>query len=400
MPATRLSEVLLPGSTPRRGPAPGPRVLVAVGRLDGDLRAYLVDTLPLLARAGYRCTVAADDPLPDVRAALDGVAGVDFLEPDGNLRRAVRAGLHCRSFGLVLAHGLSAASQAWLGGLGTSVPLAVLLHEPPGPGPLGDLFGAARRWLLGRLLARTAGVLTVGTESRASLFRAFPNLRRHQDGVHVLPPGIDTRPPHRRPRHANLRDELELNDETTLVGFVGSFDSRGGFPLFIEAVARLVRHGGVPPFHVVASGPAEGALEVRAALASRELTTTVSLRGPADEAAALLDSLDLLVLPSPRSSARLAMAAMALGVPVLAAEGLGLLEVLADTPSRKVPAGDLAALETGLREALARPWLEEAQAFVPVARRRFDHRPAVRILVQRLDRLAGLGTTPMPSARA
>ena len=70
------------------------------------------------------------------------------------------------------------------------------------------------------------------------------------------------------------------------------------------------------------------------------------------------------------------------GVPVLGSRCPGLREVLHDTPSRTFATGDVSALECALREALACPWRDEAVAFAPQARARFDNGRSARRLVE------------------
>jgi glycosyltransferase involved in cell wall biosynthesis len=82
------------------------------------------------------------------------------------------------------------------------------------------------------------------------------------------------------------------------------------------------------------------------------------------------------------------MEAMAAGVPVLGTDCHGLREILRDTPSRTVKTGDPAALECGLREALADLWTGEAREFAPQAQRRFDNRRSARRLLELYDELA------------
>jgi glycosyltransferase involved in cell wall biosynthesis len=103
----------------------------------------------------------------------------------------------------------------------------------------------------------------------------------------------------------------------------------------------------------------------------------------------LLRQLDLLAVPSLwEASPLLPMEAMTAGVPVLGTDCIGLREVLRDTPSRVVRAGDEEELARGLRAALANPWTELARDFAPFARARFDNRPSARMLVDLLGKLA------------
>jgi glycosyltransferase involved in cell wall biosynthesis len=105
----------------------------------------------------------------------------------------------------------------------------------------------------------------------------------------------------------------------------------------------------------------------------------------------LLRQLDLLVVPSLwEASSLVSMEAMAAGVPVLGTDCIGLREVLRDTPSRAVRAGDEVDLCRGLRQALARPWAAAARAFAAEACERFDNARAAGRLLELYAALAGL----------
>jgi glycosyltransferase involved in cell wall biosynthesis len=387
----------------------GARALVVLHEPDDVTWADLRLNVPELVRAGYRCTFLAPEAImPALRDTLASVVGRDLVaSPSGSdLWRAVRAQLQTRPFGLLHAHGRSAAAHAWLGGLGLSVPLVVTLHESPRAGQFPGLVGQAKRWLLGRVLARAAAVVAVSEECKASLLRLFPNLRRLRERAHAVRMGVDTRrfegrlvgPASRAGPGADaarlaapttLRCELGLKDGTTLIGYLGDLSLHRGFELLLEAVARLVRHGGVAPFHVIAFGAGDGA---KRSIEQKWLRDHLTLHPSVPDPAAALGQLDLLVAPGPGEAAALTcMEALCAGVPVLGADWPELREVLDDTPAGTVRAGAVAALETGLREALARPWTTAARAFAAEARQRFDNRLSARRLVELLDRVAAPG---------
>jgi glycosyltransferase involved in cell wall biosynthesis len=356
----------------------------------GSIRSHLGDNVPTLAAAGYRCTfVVPQDSIASLSEVLG--EGCDFVSvpshgPGASLWRTVRGQLHDRAFALVHAHGLTAAVHASLGRLGMGVPLVATLHEPLRDAQRGGMTGQAKRWLLGRILARAEAIVTGSDDSRARLLRCFPNLRRNAARLHAIANGINIT---RREvfRAGDLRHELDLDDDTTLIGYVGPLLAEKGIELLIEAAARLVRYGSVAPFHVAAFGADSDAY--RDAIEQKGLAGHFSLHDGVDGLAAVADHLDLLVVPAPsETSSRVALEALAAGVPVLGTDAPGLREVLADTPARLVRAGEAAALEIGLREALACPWTDRARAFAATARRRFDHRPSARLLVDLYDRLA------------
>jgi glycosyltransferase involved in cell wall biosynthesis len=367
----------------------------------GGIRAHLGYNAPHLAAAGYRCTfvVPDDETLPAVREALGGLpdsefAGVPVRDRNCALWKTVRLLVQSGRFSFVHAHGLTAAAHATLAVLGSAVPLLVTLHEPLRPAQFSGLFGTFKRWLLGRALARAKAIVTVSADARANLLRYFPNLRRHAHRIHAIANGIDAeRYTCSDQGEGNLRPELGLDEDTTLIGFLGRFMPEKGFGLLLEAVTRLVQHGGVPRFHVVAFGSSDYRREYQRQIEGQGLARYITLRDFVQDVVPVLRDLDLVVVPSLwEASSLVSMEAMAVGVPVLGSDCPGLREVLRDTPSRMVKTGEVAALECGLRQALSELWIEEARAFAAVARERFDNRRSARRLLELYEGLAA----PLP----
>jgi glycosyltransferase involved in cell wall biosynthesis len=280
-----------------------------------------------------------------------------------------------------------AAAHCALAGLGQRTPFVVTLHDPFRAGHFAGLIGSLKRWLLGRALARASMIITVTADMRANLFQYFPNLRRHAPGILTVPNGIDASRYEDPPPPMDLRDSLRLEDGVTLVGFLGRFMPQKGFVELTQAIGRLVRFGSTPPFHLVAFGSGDYRREYQRDVERQGLTSYITFRDLVSDVAPVLQDLDFLVVPSLwEASSLVSMEAMAAGVPVLGTDCPGLREVLRDTPSRMVTAGDVAALECGLREALASPWTQAARAFAPIARRRFDNQRFARRLVDLYER--------------
>lgn len=367
----------------------GPGVLAVARWPVGGIRTHLGYNLPALTEAGCQFTfvVPDDSSLPSLRDRL--TAGSPRFIPvpvSGKacpLWRAVFGQLLSGRHDLVHAHGMTAAANATLGGLVSGVPLVVTLHEPLRDSQFEGIMGAFKRWALGHALARAAAVVTVSEDARANLLRYFPNLRRHQARVHTIPNGIDTAPYARPPREAPwLREKLGIDDDVTLVGYLGRFMPEKGFPLLLEAACRVARHGGTPAFHVAAFGSSDYRRQYQQWVDERGLGRHITLCDFVPDVRPVLHQLDLVVVPSLwEASPLVPLEAMCAGVPVLGADCQGLREALADTPSRTFAAGDVAALEAALRGALASPWAGQAREFAPAARGRFDNgRSASRLL--------------------
>jgi glycosyltransferase involved in cell wall biosynthesis len=383
-----------PAEKPRPA-GPERRVLCAVRWPVGGIRTHVLYNYPDAAVDGYRFTFVgpADATFDTFSAGLRGLPACEFAGASvrgGRCRLAgtVRRQLGTGRFALLHSHGLTAAVQAAAANFDVGLPHAATVHDPLRSGQFPGLRGRVKRWAMGRLLRRLDAVVCVGHDVRANLLEYLPALQPER--LVVIPNGIDTdRFAARGPEPDDLRRRLGLGPEVTLVGFLGRFMEQKGFLPLLGAIERLVREGPPRPFHLVAVGSGDFEREYRAEVGRRGLAGHVSMLGFVMDAGPVLRQLDLLAVPSLwEALPLLPMEAMAAGVPVLGTDCIGLREVLHDTPSRVVRAGDVAALCRGLRDALAEPRTEAARLFAEEARERFDNRPSARRLVELFGRLA------------
>jgi glycosyltransferase involved in cell wall biosynthesis len=370
-------------------------VLAVVRWPVGGIRTHVLYNYPDAAADGYRFTFVgpADATFDTFAAGLEGLPGCEFVgtpvsgdrcHMTGTVRRLLRSG----RFALMHSHGLTAGMQAGAANLGVGVPHVATVHDPLRPEQFLGFRGRIKRGLMGRLLRRLDAIVCVGHDIRANLQQFLPALRR--DRLVVIPNGIDTdRFSDDSPVSGDLRRQLGLAADVTVVGFLGRFMVQKGFLPLLGALERLVREGPPRPFRLVAVGSGDFEREYRAEVERRGLGEHVSMLGFVMDVRPLLRQLDLLAVPSLwEASPLLPMEAMSAGVPVLGTDCIGLREVLRDTPSRVVRAGDVDQLYRGLRDALARPRTEAARAFAPAARVRFDNRPSARLLGDLFGELA------------
>ncbi len=389
---------VLPERVVVRSTAPRARLLVAARWPVGGIRVHLQVNAPYLTEAGFACTFVgpAGEALDALHTGLGHLPGAEFVGVESTsggcrlwptLRRHVRSG----RFALVHAHGMTAACHATAAVLGQGVPLLVTLHEPLRANQFVGLRGRVKRWLLGRLLRRSAGLVTVSEDARANLLESLPGLAFASDQLTVLSNGIDAArydaaefdPP------GDLRRRLGLGADVAVIGFLGRFMPEKGFPVLLEALGRLSTRSGTPAWHLAAFGSSDYRREYQRRVAANGLSERVTLCDFVPDVRPLMPQLDLVVVPSLwEASSLVSMEAMAAGVPVLGSDCPGLREVLRDTPSRSVPVGDADALTAGLAEALRDPWTQTARAFAAAARARFDNARSARGLVDLIAQLA------------
>lgn len=382
-----------------------PRVLVVARWPVGGIRTHLLANYAALAEKGFRFTVVgpADESLNSLRLGFGDIEGTAFIGAPVENRRCrlwpiVRGLLREGRFGLLHAHGATAAVHAALANLGIGVPHVITLHEPLRHDQFPGWIGRLKRWTLARALSQADVILTVSEDARTNVFEHFPALRARAERVRTVPNGIHSARydvPDETPSN-ELRERLGIDAQPFLIGFLGRFMPEKGFPVLLDAVDRLVAAETLRPFHVVGFGSGDFRREYQKAIERRGLDRIVTLLDFVPDVRPVLRQLDLVVVPSLwEASSLVSMEAMAAGVPVLGSDCIGLREVLRDTPSRMVATNNATALAAGLRAALDEPWTEAARAFAPLARARFDNMHSVRRLTAVLDELARRSNQPL-----
>lgn len=381
-----------------RLPDPGGdrRVLVVVRFPLGGIRTHVLYNYPTLAANGYRFTFVApaDGALETFAESLRELEEAEFVGvpargPRCRLWPTVRRLARSGRFALLHSHGLTAAVHGTLANFGLGLPHLSTVHDALRTAHFPGLKGRLKRALLGRLASRIDVLVPVSDDIRANLLEYLPPLRRRADRLVTIPNGIDaSHYAHAAERSdGTLRARLGLSPQTRLLGFLGRFMEQKGFLPLLEALQQLLTGPQVPLFHLVAVGSGDYEREYLKQVRSRGLSDRVTFLDFTPDVRPVLSQLDLLVVPSLwEASSLVSMEAMAAGVPVLGTDCIGLREVLRGTPSRVVRAGDPAALGRGLRDALERPWTDEARAFVPRACARFDNAQYARRLLELFDR--------------
>jgi glycosyltransferase involved in cell wall biosynthesis len=368
------------------------RVLVVVRWPVGGIRTHILYNYSLLATHGYRFTfIGPQDATFDTFAqSLANIPGCEFATapvqgPRCRLAPAVRCLARSGRFAFLHSHGLTAAVHGVLGNIGQGLPHLATVHDPLRPDQFQGLPGRAKCWLLGRLMRRIDTLIPVSEDIHANLLDYLPTLLTSKCRLRTIPNGIDTEryaQPHVEPGQ-ELRQRLGIGPDVYLMGFLGRFMEQKGFLPLLEALERLLARDPAAPFHLVAVGSGDYQREYLKQIELRGLTRHISVLPFVMDVQPLLRQLDLLVTPSLwEASSLVSMEAMAAGIPVLGSDCIGLREVLRDTPSRLVRAGDVDDLCRGLQEAMARPWAAEARAFAPTAWKRFDIRRGARRLLE------------------
>lgn len=241
-------------------------------------------------------------------------------------------------------------------------------------------------------------VLTISEHSRRELIEkaGIPMAR-----IRVVYPWVDTFAAEGNPTPAAaaaVARRYDLPDDYLL--YVGGYNCNKNVDRLIEAYARANRDTRLPPLALAGNiPPADARLavcDVRGAMAAAGLgTDRVRLIGPVAVAdlAAVVRGAKVLAYPSLHEGFGYPPAeAMAVGTPVICADGTSLVEVVRN-PSARFDPRDVAQIAARIREAVAAP--DRFRSALP---QEFTEAIGVGKYLAVVDELAGLYGGPAPSA--
>jgi glycosyltransferase involved in cell wall biosynthesis len=214
------------------------------------------------------------------------------------------------------------------------------------------------------LWARAHRVIAISEAVRTSLINDGLAAER----VVVIPSAVDAAELQSQ-RGPDVRSRFGLPPAVFVAVSLGSLTPEKGPCALIEAAAQLVRD--LPRLHwvIVGEGSLRAMLEAR--IAERGLHDRVHLVGTLDDPHLALAGADVFVLSSVAEGlGSSVLAAMAMGVPVVATQVGGVPEVLGSDAGLLVPAQDPTSMAAAVRQVLTDP--EQAAELVRCARRRLQ----------------------------
>lgn len=295
------------------------------------------------------------------------VAGLDqFIEnnlPPGRLKlidassghiefvRQLRTLLKSDSFDFVHSHGFSAGVLTEIARSHVRTPHLMTAHDVFLASQFAGWKGGLKRWLMSRCFRRISAIHTVTDDARANLLEFFPGIR--DERVHSILHGVDTEF-FRDGEGRNLKNEMELQSDTPLIGFFGRFMGQKGFRTLVDAMHSIVEEKLVSPLpHVVTFGWGGFIREDYEYLEKKGLGDYFHQMPKTDNMPAALKGVDLVAMPSRwEACGLLAMEALAAGVPIVGTDCVGLREVLKGTPASVVAPSDSSALAMAIVEDL------------------------------------------------
>jgi glycosyltransferase involved in cell wall biosynthesis len=215
--------------------------------------------------------------------------------------------------------------------------------------------------------------------------------------IDVVYNGVDTAVFAQCEKREEVRSELHIPPDSTVVGIVGRLsEEKGGVDVLIRAIARLRKINPNLRLLVVGDGPLRGNLE---ALADESAPGgAIMFTGTRNDVAHLLSAMDLFVLPSLNEALPIVvLEAMAAGLPVIATNVGGVPEIVEhEKTGLLVAPGSEDALYSALNRLTYDAYLRERLA--QAGRRRVTSDFTIERMVERIEGLYGKLLTKLPVA--
>lgn len=341
------------------------RVLFVIRPVAGGMREHLSLLAKHLDKEVFEAFAVVPnedllaDRLRDAGVEPVVVPEIGSVNPLAALKGAAAIASICQTRGvdLIHSHGYRAALPAGIGAKKAGIPHVLTIHTELGSRKDSGLGGRGIKAIAAALSNR---IIVVSS----AIAGDFPKRK-----VRVVENGIELKPL-RRPEGMNRGR----------IGVIARLSREKGVDLFLESASLLKNELPGVRFVIVGDGPLMEDLKGQASALG--IDGIVDFLGFVDPARALLDTFDLLVLPS-RSEGQpmVLLEALADGCPVIAADVGGVRALLGDNCGMIVKAEDPASIAEAVRVLLHEP--ERAAKMAEAGRRLVEERYSIDRMVDK-----------------
>jgi glycosyltransferase involved in cell wall biosynthesis len=276
-------------------------------------------------------------------------------------------------FDLIHSHGLISGISAALGALLSGTPHILTLHDLFLDKQFEGYSGRLRKLGISLALLQPDVIHNVSYDAKTNMLSKTFFAKRIQHRLVVIPHGIETSL-FFNAKGRNLRRDLNLPQNTFLIGFFGRFMSPKGFKYLVDAIEMLHKRPGLPRKPVVIA-VGEGGFQSREKreIIKRGLEKYFVFMPFIPDISSVIKGMDVVAMPSVwEACGLLAMETLVAGVPLISTSCMGLREVVAKTPSRVVPPANSDAFANALIDEMVNNTTENSMQYAGYAAKRFD----------------------------
>ncbi len=300
--------------------------------------------------------------------------------------KRVRSMLREGDFDLLHSHGFGAGLLSQVAITGLSLPPHLMTaHDVFLSSQFSGWKGRFRKMAMATLFKQMGGIHTVTIDATENFKQFFPSVPGRT--FHPILHGVDTEF-FQAGEAVDLRKELDISQETPIIGFFGRFMGQKGFRTLVDAMLLLKRQNYSPMPMVLTFGWGGFIREEYEHLTSLGLGENFIQMPATDNMPSMITAVDMVAMPSRwEACGLLAMEVLAAGVPLLATDCIGLREVVAGSPARIFSPGDSKGLADVVKQEIEEPTKDKFAEYQNIAVQRFHiSRPAheLRALYQQM----------------
>jgi glycosyltransferase involved in cell wall biosynthesis len=278
---------------------------------------------------------------------------------------------------LIHSHGLTAGLYASFIAKLLNLPHIISIHELLYKEQFkGILKKSIKKKIILMLLSLADKIHLVSNDAKNNLLEYFPNMKKNENKLVPLRNGVDSSR-FLNSQSRNLRRELNLPENSYLIGFLGRFMPVKGFRYLADALKIIINDNNTLGKHPILLIFGWNAYIREEMVRAKKIGIEEHIiRLPfVSDVARTIKGLDVIVMPSlSEACGILAMECMVSGVPIIGTSCKGLREVMEDTPNVMVPPANSYALAKAIINEMNYPTRFLAEAFKNKASQRFDVR--------------------------
>ena len=274
---------------------------------------------------------------------------------------------------LVHSHGFTSGMCAAIPSFLRHTPHLMTSHETLNDKQFAGMRGKTRKLGMEVLFRLIDKVHSVSYDAQDNFLGYFSRLARKRDKFLVIPNGIEV-DRFLKAESRNLRNELELDNDVFLIGFLGRFMAPKGFFYLVEAIDILLQRNDLPRRPLVLMFGEGGWFRAEMRSIQKKGLEDYFLSMPfTPNVASTIKALDVVTMPSLwEACGLLAMETLICGTPLIGSNCIGLREVLRGTPAKTVPKADADALAQALLQEMKMNRKEIFMSFRKTAAEKFD----------------------------
>jgi glycosyltransferase involved in cell wall biosynthesis len=182
--------------------------------------------------------------------------------------------------------------------------------------------------MIERLLARTTDKIVVISQQQLEELNGRYSIAS-RDRFEVVPLGLDLSEFSDETAHYNLRRELQVADDTLLLGFIGRLTEIKDIPLLLNGFARCIKAEVTPRMKLVIVGDGHLRADLEGLVQRLGIAQDVFFLGNRENVSAMMSNIDIVVLTSKNEGTPLSLIeAMAAAKPIIAMPVGGVVDLL------------------------------------------------------------------------